>query len=484
MVKTLASTKKIGSSTEYEESMKAQGYQPTRNEVKAYEALMYDKPKKESKTKSKIEKLLKEVKSTKIPKEKKDNELISMIFDIIQDTVKNPKSKKIETESVNKQIKEITKLLKAPKKTVKKLIEADKLHLKYHPSEQDYKEMRMDQKIYKKKVTNVEPHIANYVATYKELMNKDNKGGARTRAINKHISNFMQVARPSDISTANALIREIKEGQTKVVAPTKAKKVTASKNKEDSKYKSVTTYVKKNVPSLTNDEDIHIVVTELISKDKRMSKKLLDQVLKDFEIIGSGLRKRIRKIKGGVVGDANDANQSGDEGESDIEELIEDEYIDQPEPIDADNEDESSKAEHEREISLVIDRTDELTETGLTTSSNIKEFIRNQRQNPDEFIKMYNRAVNQTNIAPTSNSQDTLVKLREINGLFLSDDEFYENGVEEIALLINRINQMYKKSKKKRIKKERIFLEDTQNNKRKRDDQDPPGGHAYNPISS
>jgi acetolactate synthase small subunit len=161
-----------------------------------------EKPKKESKTKSKVEKLLKEVKSTKIPKNVKTN-LVSMLVDIVEDVSKAPKTKGIETESVNEQIKEIEKVLKAPKKTVKKLIEADKLHLKYHPSEQDYKEMKMDQKIYKNKVTNVEPHIANYVATYKELMNKDNKGGARTRAINKHISNFMQVARPSDISTAN-----------------------------------------------------------------------------------------------------------------------------------------------------------------------------------------------------------------------------------------------------------------------------------------
>jgi hypothetical protein len=239
--------------------------------------------KNKSTLKSKIIKFINEIESSsnKIPKNKVNNNLVSMIFDLVEDVTKAPKTKSIETESVKDQIKEIEKLLKTPKKTLKKLIEADKLHLKYHPSEQDYKEMKMDQKIYKKKVTNVEPHIANYVATYKELMNKDNKGGARTRAINKHISNFMQVARPSDISTANALIREIKEGQTKVVAPTKAKKITAPK---DSKYKSVTTYVKKNVPSLTNDEDIHIVVTELISKDKRMSKKLLDQVLKDFEI--------------------------------------------------------------------------------------------------------------------------------------------------------------------------------------------------------
>ena len=236
--------------------------------------------KKNSKTKSKVEKLLKEVRSTKIPKNVKTN-LVSMLVDIVEDVSKAPKTKGIETESVNEQIKEIEKVLKAPKKTVKKLIDADKLHIKYHPSEQDKKEMKMDQKIYKKKVTNVEPHIANYVATYKELMNKDNKGGSRTRAINKHISNFLQVARPSDISTANALIREIKEVKPKDKAPTKAKKITAPK---DSKYKSVTTYVKKNVPSLTNDEDIHIVVTELISKDKRMSKKLLDEVLKDFEI--------------------------------------------------------------------------------------------------------------------------------------------------------------------------------------------------------
>ena len=133
-----------------------------------------------------------------------------------------------------------------------------------------------------KKESIIEPIVKNYVAKYKELMSKDNKGGARTRAINKHNSQFMQVARPSEISSANKLIRELKDGQAKVEAPSKAKKTSAPKNE---KYKSVTTYVMKNKPSITDSEDIHIIVTELINKDKRMSKKLLDEVLKDLEII-------------------------------------------------------------------------------------------------------------------------------------------------------------------------------------------------------
>ena len=436
--------------------------------------------KKDSKTKSKVKKLLKEVKSTKIPKDKMSTELVSMIFDIVGSVVNEPKTKKFKTEDVEHQIKEVTKLLKAPKKTLKKLVEADKTHIKYHPSVQDYKEMKMDQKVYKKKVSNVEPHIANYVAIYKELLNKDNKGGARTRAINKHISNFMKDARPSDISTANALMREYKEGQPKVEAPTKVKKSTVPKNKESEKYKSVTTYVKKNKPSLKDDELIHLIVIDLINEDKRMSKKLLDKVLKDYEIIGSGLRKRIRKIKGGVVGDANDTNQSGDEGESDIEELIEDEYIDQPEPIDPDNEDESSKAEHERELSLIIDRTDDLTTTGITTSKNIKEFISNQKQNPESFIGAFDKVANKIGIDTTNKSNDTLERLREINALFGTDDEFNDVGADVLASLINSVNLLYKRMKKNKVA--RIFDEEKKYNKRKRDDQDPPGGHAYKPI--
>jgi hypothetical protein len=236
-----------------------------------------------NKSKSKIDKLLKKVENTNIPKEVKTN-LVSMLFDIVGSVINAPKTKDIETESVKQKFNEVEKVLKAPKKTVKKLVEADKLHVKYHPSEQDYKEMRMDQKAYKKKVSNVEPHIANYVAIYKDLLTKDNKGGARTRAINKHISNFMQVAKPSDISTANALMKEYKEAQPKAEAPTKVKKVTAPKNLEDKKYKSVTTYVKKNKPSLNDEELIHLIVIDLINEDKRMSKKLLDKVLKEYEI--------------------------------------------------------------------------------------------------------------------------------------------------------------------------------------------------------
>jgi len=220
----------------------------------------------ESNTKSKVEKLLKKAKALEIPKGV-SSELVSMILDIVETVVKAPKTKFIETKSIQNQLNELEKLMKTPKNTL-----------------QNYKDMRMDQKAYKKKVSNVEPHIANYVAIYKELLNKDNKGGARTRAINNHISNFMKDARPSDISTANALIREFKEAQPKVEAPTKVKKASAPKNLQEKKYKSVTTYVKKNKPSLNDDEIIHLIVIDLINEDKRMSKKLLDKVLKDYEI--------------------------------------------------------------------------------------------------------------------------------------------------------------------------------------------------------
>ena len=242
-----------------------------------------------STTKKDIKKLLKEVKNTKI-KNVDNSKLknINNILNLVGDIHKAPKIKKIETESIQDTINEVEKLLKTPKKDLKKLIEADKVHLKYHPSQQDYKEMKMDQKIYKHKVDNIPPHIAGYVATYKELLDKDNKGGARTRAIDKLRNAFMSVVRPSDIDDANALIREYKETLIKPAPKVKAKKTSVKKEvvsesyTDDPKYKTYTLYVKKNKPSITDADDIHNIVSDLIDKKQRMSKKLLDSVIEDL----------------------------------------------------------------------------------------------------------------------------------------------------------------------------------------------------------
>lgn len=247
--------------------------------------------KNKSTTKSDIKKLIKEVKNTKIKKvDKSKLNDITNILNLVDDIHKAPEPKKIEVESIQDTINEVEKLLRTPKKDLKKLIKADKEHLKYHPSQQDYKEMKMDQKVYKHKVNNIPPHIAGYVASYKELMDKDNKGGARTRAIDKLRNAFMSVARPSDIDDANALIREYKETLSKPEPKVKAKKSSAKKAVvsesyyDDPKYKPLTLYVKKNKPSITDVEDIHNIVSDLIDKKQRMSKKLLDAVIEDLGI--------------------------------------------------------------------------------------------------------------------------------------------------------------------------------------------------------
>lgn len=272
----------------------------TDDEVKSYLKKHY----KKMNNKKDIEKLIKEVKNTKIKKvdnSKLNN--ITNILNLVGDIRKSHNPKKIETESIKDTINEVDKLLKTPKKGLKKLIKADKEHLKYHPSQQDYKEMRMDQKVYKHKVKDIPPHIAGYVATYKELMNKDNKGGARTRAIDKHRNAFMSVARPSDIDDANALIREYKETLIKPETKAKAKKTVSKKvvvsesYTDDPKYKPYTLYVKKNKPSIKDMDDIHNIVTDLIDKKQRMSKKLLDAVIEDLGITGSGLNKKNAKLK-------------------------------------------------------------------------------------------------------------------------------------------------------------------------------------------
>jgi hypothetical protein len=242
-------------------------------------------------TKKDIENLIKEVKNTKTKKIKTSGlKNITNILNLVSDIQKAPKPKKIETESIQDTINEVEKLLKTPKKDLKKLIKADKEHLKYHPSQQDYKEMKLDQKVYKHKVKDVAPHVAQYVAIYKDLLNKDNKGGARTRAIDKLRNAFMSVSKPSDIDDANALIREHKETLPKPEPKVKAtkskvkKEVVSSSYTDDAKYKPLTAYVKKNKPSITDAGDIHLIVCDLIDKKQRMSKKLLDSVVNDLGI--------------------------------------------------------------------------------------------------------------------------------------------------------------------------------------------------------
>lgn len=80
----------------------------------------------------------------KIKKTKLSN--ITRAVNLVSDMIHQPKMKKYKNdiESVDDIIKEVESLLKAKPKALKKLVKADKEHLKYHPSEQDKKELKID----------------------------------------------------------------------------------------------------------------------------------------------------------------------------------------------------------------------------------------------------------------------------------------------------------------------------------------------------
>jgi hypothetical protein len=105
------------------------------------------KSNKKDSTKRDIKKLIKEVEKTSNKKPKKSktlNKAMNLAFDMAS----QPKSKKYnDMESIEDIIKEVSKLSKAKPSELKKLVKADKEHIKYHPSEQDKKELKMDKDI-------------------------------------------------------------------------------------------------------------------------------------------------------------------------------------------------------------------------------------------------------------------------------------------------------------------------------------------------
>ena len=155
------------------------------------------------------------INTPKIKKGRKNTDNISMAMALVEMVHKTPKSKKIsekDIETVNDSIKEIDKLLKTPKKGLKKLIEADKEHLKFHPSKQDYKEMRMDQKAYKHKSKDVSELVSNYVEQFKSILSENKvRGGVMTKGIKDIRTKFYDKASPSEIDDANALIKQYRE---------------------------------------------------------------------------------------------------------------------------------------------------------------------------------------------------------------------------------------------------------------------------------
>ena len=274
--------------------------EPTTKNINYFKKLEKSKSSKAKLIKD-VDDTLKMIESIKIPKKTKSKDL-SKVISITEMMVKTPKTKKINTMKASKEIDdihaEIDKLLKAPKKDLKKLVQADKEHLKYHPSKQDYKEMKMDQKAYKHKVKDVSPLVQHYVNQFKAILDENKtKGGTMTKQLNKLRDNFYYTAKPSEIDDANALIKEYRELLPKKEIKEKVKKSKTVKPEDnsykgDKKYKPLTEYVKKHKPHITDTDDIHMIVSEIIDKKiPRMSVKKLDEILKDlgYEISGEGV---------------------------------------------------------------------------------------------------------------------------------------------------------------------------------------------------
>lgn len=272
---------------------------------------------KKDTTKKDIKKMIKEVSSLPI-KESKSKKNLNNAVNLAFEMASQPKSKKYnEVESIEDIIKEINKISKASKAEKKKLVKAGETHLKYHPSEQDKKELKMDKDIllqpYKYKNMIVIDQIAD------SLKNPEFEGIKKKKIIDSYsydtISKFNNkypelmlklfkteegvekvLKKKADKAEKNKL-SEIKKKERLKKYAEKAKALRQEKKAEKTKhltmltpeqlkrYKSVRLYVKKNKPTITDEQDINFIVKEIIYKDiKRMSKKILDDILVELEI--------------------------------------------------------------------------------------------------------------------------------------------------------------------------------------------------------
>jgi len=103
--------------------------------------------KKPKSNKKDIEDIKKLISMSPVMKKKAKTSNVSRAMNLIEDVIHEPKSKvyKDDMDSVEEIIKEVEKLSKKKPKDLKKLVKADKVHLKYHPSDQDKKEAKIDE---------------------------------------------------------------------------------------------------------------------------------------------------------------------------------------------------------------------------------------------------------------------------------------------------------------------------------------------------
>ena len=272
---------------------------------------------KTTSNKRKIKDTIRDVEASVKPKTKSKAKKLSSTYNILDTIHTLKKPKKEVKETVMDTMKEVEHLLKTPKSKLKKLVKADEMHIKYHPSKMDKEELKMDKDIllqpYKYKNMIVIDQIANSLKNpefeaikkkkiidsysydiikkfnekYPELMLKLFKTDTAIENILKKKADRLEKNKLSDIKK----ITRLKKYAEKAKALRQEKKVDKTKHltmltpEQLKRYKSVRLYVKKNKPTITDEQDINFIVKEIIYKDiKRMSKKILDDTLIELDI--------------------------------------------------------------------------------------------------------------------------------------------------------------------------------------------------------
>jgi hypothetical protein len=258
---------------------------------------------KGSKVNKQIKQLLKEVKSSPIIKKvktSKGTKLLKQVQSLATEQEGNKLIKQLESKlkkhASEKDISDIRKMIDRINSIVIKKPHSQDTHvlemideaIKKIPKKTKQPKLMQQAKGYEHKVSDVSPRVQNYVNEYKSIINSGMKQGPTTTAINKLKLKLMTDMKPSEVDDANKLISDFRKTLTPIEKLKKVPKSKTEKNEDntyegDKKYKSLTTYVKKHKPNITDPEDIDLIVKELIDKNiPRMSVKKLEEVLVDY----------------------------------------------------------------------------------------------------------------------------------------------------------------------------------------------------------
>jgi hypothetical protein len=226
-------------------------------------------------TKRKIKRVIHDVEASVKPTKKSKAKKTSSIINIV-DTIQGiKKSKKYDMSEVKETMNEVSKLLKTPYKKLKKLVAADKEHIKYHPSKIDKDELKLDKKVmqlakgYSHKADNLSPAAKDYVDRYIDIYQNTSSPPYRGRLINDLKLNVFTKLRPSDADDATSLIRDFLKT---LVKPVKAKKAPVVLSEDVKKERQIKNYIKTKIkqgffPTLKDDEEnINYIVAEALNK--------------------------------------------------------------------------------------------------------------------------------------------------------------------------------------------------------------------------